>query len=177
MEQATYPGDDIIPDAEMIYNQTRTISASAADIFPWVVQLGKGRGGWYLTSRWERMLPKSWVASRVINPTFQQLKPGDRVPDYGTKDDYFDVVSIDPPRSLIYESLWFGTKFTWAILLHETESATGVSTVVHLRFRGKIAPTGLRRRVIVWLGGILDHTTTAPMLAGLAERVEREHVD
>ncbi|RSM08935.1 hypothetical protein CEP52_004398 [Fusarium oligoseptatum] len=176
MDQAAYPGDDMIPDAEMVYNQTRTIKASAADIFPWILQLGKGRGGWYLISRWERMLPKSWIASRLINPAFQQLKTGDRVPDYGTKDDYFDVVSIDPPRSLVYESLRFGTKFTWAILLHETESATGVSTVVHLRFRGKIASTGLKLRVIVWVGGILDHITTAPMLAGLAERVERHRI-
>ncbi|RSL58234.1 hypothetical protein CEP54_007888 [Fusarium duplospermum] len=176
MNQAAYPGDDMIPEAEMVYNQTRTISAPAADIFPWILQLGKGRGGWYLTSRWERMLPKPWIASRLINPTFQKLKPGDRVPDYGTKDDYFDVVSIESPRSLVYKSLRFGTKFTWAILLHETESEIGVSTVVHLRFRGKIASTGLKRRVIVWAGGVLDHITTTPMLAGLAERVERQHL-
>ncbi|RMJ13644.1 hypothetical protein CDV36_006672 [Fusarium kuroshium] len=176
MDQAAYPGDDMIPDAEMVYDQTRTINASAADIFPWILQLGKGRGGWYLTSLWERMLPKSWIASRLINPAFQQLKTGDRVPDYGTKDDYFDVISIDPPRSLVYESLRFGTKFTWAILLYETEFVTGVSTVVHLRFRGKIASTGLKLRVIVWVGGILDHITTAPMLAGLAERVERHRI-
>lgn len=97
------------------------------------------------------------------------------MPGYGTKDEYFAAVaSFDPPRSLIHESPRFGTTFIWVILLYETESATGVSTVIHLRFRGKIASIGLRRRVTVWLGGILDHITTAPMLT---EMVERRHID
>lgn len=45
-------------------------------------------------------------------------------------------------------------------------------TLLHLRFRGKIAATGLKRRLLVWSGGVMDHITTAPMLAGLAERAE-----
>ena len=47
-----------------------------------------------------------------------------------------------------------------------------METLLHLRFRGKIAATGLKRRLLVWGGGILDHLTTAPMLSGLAERAE-----
>ena len=54
----------------------------------------------------------------------------------------------------------------------ETKDANPTHTLLHLRFRGKIAATGLKRRLLVWGGGVLDHITTAPMLAGLAERAE-----
>lgn len=176
MASPTYPGDDIIPNAEMVYNQYRTMRATADEIFPWIVQLGKRRGGWYLPTRFERLLPVSWRACRSIDPAFQQLAVGDRVPDYGSKSDYFDVVSIDPPRALVYESERYGTRFSWAIVLHECEepsSNDGPMTVVHLRFRGGMSSKGIKRKLIVRGGGILDYLTTAPMLAGLAERVER----
>lgn len=173
-----YTGDDIIPDAVMVYDRKRTIHAPAADIFPWLVQLGKGRAGWYVTSRWERILPSSWIPSKRIEPQWQDLKVGDRVEDYGGTDDHFIVASIDPPRSLVYRSERYGTVFTWALLLHETREALegGVSTTVHLRFRGQIASTGWKRWLLVRGGDFLDHVTTAPMLAGLAQRVEWRHV-
>lgn len=40
-----YPGDHVIPDAVMIYDQTKLISAPPSDVWPWVQQVGKGRGG------------------------------------------------------------------------------------------------------------------------------------
>ncbi len=65
-----------------------------------------------------------------------------------------------------------------SLILHElkdrggSEFATGTETLLHLRFRGKIAATGLKRKALVWGGGVLDHVTTYPMLAGLRERAE-----
>ena len=40
-----YPGDSVIPDAVMIYDQTRYIDAPLEAVWPWVMQVGKGRGG------------------------------------------------------------------------------------------------------------------------------------
>lgn len=174
-----YPGDDIIPDAVMVYDQKCKVKASASTVFPWLVQLGKGRGGWYLTAFWERFLPKDWPASRRIEDKWQNLVVGDRVDDYGTsKDDYFDVVAIDRPNSLVYKSERYGTVFTWTLMCHERRDSGGaVETTVHLRFRGRIQRTGWQRRLIVWGGGWIDHWTTAPMLAGLKERVEKPHLN
>lgn len=170
-----YPGDDIIHDAAMIYDRQRTIQATAADIFPWLQQLGKGRAGWYVTSKWEVLLPSSWLPSRRIESQWQNLQVGDRVDDYGSKDDHFIVMAVDAPNSLIYKSERLGTVFTWALLLHETQPSKDsdvVQTIVHLRFRGRLASTGLKRWLLIRVGDFMDHITTAPMLAGLAERVE-----
>ena len=60
-----------------------------------------------------------------------------------------------------------------SLILHEIVEGERTNTLLHLRFRGKIAATGLKRRLIVLGGGVMDHLTTAPMLAGLAERAEK----
>ncbi|KAI4163970.1 MAG: hypothetical protein LQ342_002467 [Letrouitia transgressa] len=175
---ASYPGDSLIPSASMVYDRTRLIRAPASAIFPWILQLGARRGGWYLTSSLERLVPRSWAATRRIEPQWQNLTVGDRVPDYGfRKDEWFEVAAVDPPRALVYRSERYGCVFSWAILLEEPGEgeAEGKGMVVHLRFRGRIGSQGWKRRVIVWGGDLLDHWTTKPMLAGLAERVEREH--
>ncbi|WPH04267.1 Hypothetical protein R9X50_00715600 [Acrodontium crateriforme] len=172
----TFPGDDIIPDAVMIYNQLRVVRAPRSEVYPWILQLGKGRGGWYLPASWERFLPKTWWASRTIEDRWQHLKVGDRVDDYGfdAKEDYFDVVTVDSPNALIYRSDRYGAKFTWSLLLHERTTESGPETTIHLRFRGKIAARGLKRKLLVWGGEWMDWASTTPMLAGLAERVERQ---
>lgn len=43
---AHYPGDDVIPSANMIYDQYITIPDSTpAEVSPWLAQLGAGRAG------------------------------------------------------------------------------------------------------------------------------------
>ena len=40
-----YPGDNVIPDAVMVYDQTELIRAPPEAVWPWILQVGKGRGG------------------------------------------------------------------------------------------------------------------------------------
>lgn len=176
-----FPGDEVISSPSMLYNQTVTIDASAGSVFPWVRQLGKGRGGWYCPAWLERLVPPSWRATRRIETQWQTLAVGDRVPDYGfSVEDFFIVEEIQEPNALVYRSERYGCLFSWAILLREDVRPGGgntVETVVHLRFRGQISSQGWKRKVIVWGGGKLDHWTTKPMLLGLKERAERSHHD
>lgn len=170
---ASYPGDEVIPDAAMVYDRRYTMKASSETIWPWMVQLGKGRAGWYLTERWEWFFPQSWRASRTIHREWQNLQPGDRVADYGFgKEEFFTVVSTSPPTSLVYVSERLGTTFTWALLLHPKGQD---ETEVHLRFRGRLRSTGWQRRLLVAGGDWLDWIFTEPMMRGLAERVEKPH--
>jgi len=41
------PGDDLVAYPKGDYTHAITIRASAAEIWPWLVQLGQGRGGFY----------------------------------------------------------------------------------------------------------------------------------
>jgi hypothetical protein len=173
-----FPGDDIISDAMMVYDQKRTIRANADEIFPWLKQMGKGRGGFYLPLRMEAVLPKSRRASRQIEPEWQRLTPGERLSDYGfdAKEDYFVVERVEEPHTIVLRSRRYGCDFTWALLLrqlHEDSADPEPATVVHLRFRGKIEAEGAKRKMIIQSGRVLEKIGSMPLLAGLAERCEK----
>lgn len=166
--RAAHPGDELIPDANLVFDRSRTIGASPDAIWPWLVQLGKRRAGWYLPRRLERLVPAHRRALHRIDGAFQQLVVGDRIPDYGGRDAHLEVARIEPPHLLIYRDQRRGAPFSWAISL--TPLADG-RTRVDLRFRGRLRSTGIKRRLLVTAGDLLDMLTSEAMLRGLAERL------
>jgi hypothetical protein len=162
------PGDEIVPDANMVFDRVVVLEASPAEIWPWLIQLGKRRAGWYLPGSVERVLPRGRRATRRVDPRWQVLSVGDRIPDYGGRDEYLEVTRIEPERALIYRSERKGAPFSWALLLEARGPGT---TALRLRFRGRLSSTGWRRRAIVSGGDFFDWATGALMLAGLRERL------
>lgn len=164
-----YRGDGIVPDANMIFDRRRDIAAPADSIWPWLVQLGKRRAGWYAPRSVERLIPPQRRALRIIEERYQHLEVGDTIPDYGGRQAQLELVELDFPRALIYRDERRGAQFSWAITLKP--KATDLTTV-HLRFRGRIASTGVLRRAILTGGEFFDGITGEIMLRGLQERVE-----
>jgi hypothetical protein len=162
------PGDELISDANMVFDRVSVIDARPAEIWPWLIQLGKRRAGWYLPRMVERLVPPARRAARRVDPRWQVLGVGDRVPDYGGRDAYLEVARIEPGQALVYRSERKGTPFTWALVL---EPRGAGATVLRLRFRGRLRSTGWRRRALVSAGGFFDWATGALMVAGLRERL------
>ncbi len=162
---APRPGDDLVPDADVVMDRGFDLPAPPEQVWPWLVQLGKGRGGWYLRRRLERFLPHSRRAARSVLPEWQGLVVGERIPDYGGPEEYFEAVRVDPPSQLVYRSERGRVRLSWAITL--TPVASG--TRVHLRLR--LGPVR-RVRLAESLGGLLDAATVAGMAAGLRERLD-----
>lgn len=157
---AALPGDELV-DADVVMDRAFTVSAAPEQVWPWIVQLGKGRGGWYLQRRAERLLPRR--ALRHLDPRWQELAVGAVVPDYG-RNATLVVASIDPHRSLVYTSDRGRTAFSWAIVLRPTDAGT------RLNLRLRMGPvTHVRLASVV--GGLFDEATIAGMAAGLRERV------
>jgi hypothetical protein len=96
-EEATraMPGDELIPGAGSA-TRAVTIAATPDDIWPWLVQLGYGKAGWYSYDWIDNDFRPS--ADRVLSE-FQNLQVGDKIlmmPEMG-----FVVDSIDQPRSIV----------------------------------------------------------------------------
>ena len=163
---AARAGDDLIPQPDVVMDRAFTVAAPPAVVWPWLVQLGKKRAGWYLPAVAERLLPPGRRAARDIRPAWQRLAPGDVIPDYGGRDETFEVAAIEPESALVYRSVRGRMNVSWSITL---APAAGGGTRVHLRLR--LAP--VRRP---WLartaGEFVDALTIAGMAAGLKERLE-----
>src|ERR1700712_4608031 len=98
------PGDDLLPRADVVMDRGFDLTAAPDVVWPWIVQLGKWRAGWYLPRRIERLVPPSHRAIRHLDQRWQALSVGDSIPDYGGKHETFTVALIDAPRHLVHTS-------------------------------------------------------------------------
>jgi hypothetical protein len=89
------PGDDIVADAEAIATRGIDIAAPPAQVWPWLVQLGYGRAGWY---SYDEVDMDRRSAARII-PELQQLAVGDIVPTHPGGG--FEVRILDPEKALV----------------------------------------------------------------------------
>ncbi len=95
MNAGSIPGDRIVPDPLIELAYTIEIEAEPAAVWPWIVQVGYHRAGWYIDRWWDRieqqyfwplLVPApdrgTWQppADRIL-PQYQGLKVGDRIPD------------------------------------------------------------------------------------------------
>lgn len=104
-KQRTLPGDELVPNPRMEATHAVTIHAPVAAVWPWLVQIGYQRAGWYSYDWLHRLMGvagsvgnERGSAKRII-PTLQDLKVGDVVeigPDMG-----YNVVDVQPGRALV----------------------------------------------------------------------------
>ena len=140
------------------------VSAPPDEVWPWLVQLGKARAGWYLPERAERLIPRSRRAIRRLDPRWLDLKPGDVIPDYGGSQATFTVHQMSRDSVLVYTSRRGRIDVSWAMQLRPVDTG---ATRVQLRLR--LGP--VRHKWLVdTIGELFDLLTIAGMAAGLEER-------
>jgi hypothetical protein len=74
------PGDELIPEPKLNATHAVDIQASPAAVWPWLVQLGQGRGGFYSYEFIENSMGLDIHNANCILPEFQSLKVGDVIP-------------------------------------------------------------------------------------------------
>jgi hypothetical protein len=178
--RAARAGDGIIARPDVVMDRAFTVAATPAAVWPWLVQLGKKRAGWYLPAAAERFLPPGRRAARDIRPAWQRLAAGDVIPDYGGRDETFEVAAIEPGSVLVYRSVRGRMNVTWSITLLPAPAQPApaqpapdrglAGTRVHLRLRlGPVRRPWLARTA----GEFIDALTIAGMAAGLKERLQQ----
>ena len=104
--RARMPGDDIVPRPQFVITHAITIEAPAAAVWPWLVQMGWHRGGWY-TARWvdELLFPANRASADHIVEELQDLQVGDFIPDGSPESECgFTVEQLASPRLLVLHS-------------------------------------------------------------------------
>lgn len=158
-------GDDLVDRADVVMDRGCTLDAAPEAVWPWLVQLGKRRAGWYLPRRVERLLPARRRALRVLDPRWTTMRVGDVIPDYGGANATFQVAAIDPPRCIVYTSRRGHMNVSWSITVRPIGAEQ-----TRVLFRLRLSPVR-HRRLADTLGGFVDLVTIAGMAAGLRERL------
>jgi hypothetical protein len=172
------PGDDVVPRAQ--FNATRAISIDAApnDVWPWIVQLGYRRAGFYTYDQVDNAGEPS--ADRIIDE-YQDLKVGDEIPmwheSHGLAIAYI-VDSFEVPNWMLWvhrpnegerpDSTW-----SWRL---DTSPNGGTRLVTRMKqdYRWETPRLALFNLVLMEFG---DFAMERRMLRGIKVRAERPGPD
>ena len=166
------PGDDLIPNADMRATRAITIRAAADHVWPWIAQLGQGRGGFYSYDWLENLVGCNIHSSDRILLEWQDIKVGDVIrlaPQVGLL-----VAFVEQGRSLVLRGgIPMGKRaapydFTWAFTLRQEP---GGST--RLLVRERYVYTRAWARLIVEPTQLLSFVMSQKMLRGIRDRAER----
>jgi hypothetical protein len=130
------PGDELLPGAGLVTTRAITIDAPPDAIWPWLVQMGSGRGGAYTYDWIENLFGLNMHSADEILPGFQDLKAGDELP-MGPGGPVMRVEVIDPGRTLAIRTADMNWVWIFA-LLPEADSTRMIS-------RNRIVTAGLPR--------------------------------
>jgi hypothetical protein len=171
------PSDDLVDDPSFATDHAITVRGRSDEVWPWLLQTGWHRAGWY-TYRWvDRLLfPANAPSATEILPELQELQVGDHVPDGPPESGcYFVVERMDAPHLLVLRSrthlppwppgAWLNWVWTWAV-----DDVGDGDVRVQLRTRGAVGPAGLALayRAFLWT----DFVMARSHLRGLKQRVE-----
>jgi hypothetical protein len=167
--QRALPGNDMVADPLFSYIQAITVRAPPATVWPWLVQIGYKRAGWY---SWDGIHRLMGIAGSVDNdrcsadrviPELQQLAAGDVVelgPGMGLK-----VATLEPQRALILHEE--GASWLWYL-----EPADGGATRFIVRYRQRPAP-GLANLLMFGIANEIGSLLMQPKtMQGIKERAE-----
>jgi len=166
------PGDELIARPDLTVTRAITVRAPAAQVWPWIAQLGQARGGFYSYDRLENLVGCNIHSADRVVPEWQDIKAGDEVrlhPDVALK-----VAAVDPGRSLLLRGgVPAGNApppfdFTWAFALQPGPDGT-----TRLIVRERYAYTRPWARFIVEAVQVIDFVMTQKMLRGIRSRAEQ----
>jgi hypothetical protein len=176
----TLPGDELpaMYGDRRVSTRAITIDAPPDEVWPWLVQMGSGRAGFY-THEWvERLLFITYAdghSATRIHPEWQELRVGDRVPY--SRFNRCEVTMIDPPRVLVAGE--------W-LVLEPLDGGTRTRLIARTR-GGWLKPFArmvpVAGPVLARIAGLIDrwplellhHYMETGMLKGIKARVEAAH--
>ena len=161
------PGDEVIDQPMLNVTRAITIRARPEEIWPWIVQIGFRRAGFYSYDLLDNLGKPS--ADRLI-PELQHIEVGTWIPMSGkvTQETAFRVRAFEPNHWM----LWEKAASTWAWkLIPIDEEYTRLIIRLRCRYRWT-RPTIVSDLILMELG---DFPMMRKLMLGIKQRAERAH--
>ena len=179
-----YPGAELVSGGQRAATMAVTIDAPPDQVWPWLVQMGGDRGGWY---SWDRLDNGGRPSATQVHPEWQDLALGDHVKYWTRKGpvDAWEVAALEPNRFLGLRGLSdlrgrrldpkqprpaAYTEGLWAFLLKELP---GRGTRLVISGYQALRPQWLECFINYWLYIPVVWPMQARMLAVLKRNIER----
>jgi hypothetical protein len=122
------PGDELVPNANVTATRAITIAAATDSVWPWIAQIGQGRGGFYTYDFLENLAGCNIHSADRIVAQWQSLAVGDGVKLHPEVS--LGVALVDPGTALVLRGgIPMGPvappyDFTWAFVVHPQPDGT-----------------------------------------------------
>jgi hypothetical protein len=166
------PGDDLITGPDLTATRAITVGAPAGQVWPWIAQLGQGRGGFYSYDFLENLAGCDIHSADQIVTEWQDVEVGDQI--MLAPQAALAVAELERGRSLVLRGgVPMGNTpppydFTWAFALREE-----LSGATRLLVRERYAYTRPWARLLVEPVEAVSFVMTQKMLRGIRDRAER----
>jgi hypothetical protein len=163
------PGDELVREPLHVSTRAISIDARPEEIWPWLVQLGMGRAGFYGYQWFERLAELSISTVEHLLPEFQSLEPGEFIP--AGRGLHLPVRAVEPNGSLVIGSHPDAppgeASVSWSLGLYPRDGSTRLVSRVRSNYRwrpGAPLPS-------LFLGP-LHFVLERKMLLGIKQRAE-----
>jgi hypothetical protein len=160
------PGDELQPSPGLVSTRAITINAPPSAIWPWLVQMGSGRGGAYTYDWIENLLGLDMHSADEILPQFQDVKVGDEFP-LG-RDQKMLVEVLDPER--VFTVGFADRTWVWIFALFPQD---GVTRLVSRNLITVPSTSAFSRLFVMLFMEPGSLVMERKMLLGIKERAER----
>jgi hypothetical protein len=92
------PGDELVSGAHGPSTMAATIEAPPSRVWPWLVQMGCDRAGFY---SWDRLDNGGRPSAENVHPEWQDLEQGGRITSTPDGKLWFDVATLERERALV----------------------------------------------------------------------------
>jgi len=160
-------GDELLADPDIKSTRAVTVGANPGAVWPWLVQMGSGRGGAYTYDWIENLFGLGMHSADEILPQFQHLAVDDVLP-VGPNGPGMRVKILEPGRALAFRSV----DGTWVWAFHLRPDPAGTRLISRNRIATPDAswPKRVVNRVVMEPGSLIMERR---MLLGIKERAER----
>ncbi len=97
----SWPGDELVPRPKIEATRAITIRAVPGQVWPWLAQMGQGRGGFYSYDWLENLVGCDIHNADMILPQFQQPQVGQLVRLGPEGYPYYKIAELEPERFLL----------------------------------------------------------------------------
>jgi hypothetical protein len=172
------PGDDLCPDADLVATRAIDVDAPPELVWPWIAQIGQGRGGFYSYDALENLAGCDIHSADRVEPRWQDVEVGDEIhlhPEFALRIARVEDASVATGSALVLHGAGpvddddpVPFDFSWAFVVRPHGMGSS-RLLVRERYVYRTGWAGRMVEPVSWVSTVMSER----MLRGVRDRAEQ----